>query len=263
MKVTTIEEASVDGNLLFHDDVYVVQLRRDPKELSKNAIPTFADQLTNARIRGAQAERVGDVSPWETRQVFQLGIGLFHLTMNFAWCLLNKHRLTPTQHGSLSFYFLTLDKKRLAGEKPDYHTLMAALGQIRDGLLLNAWRQKSGTVSLKEFAASRPTPESLEKIARDIFREFATPLSDSQSQLGPGEFGPFTKSSPQADIISQNTRLLLRDLLYLKELEVAISSGDFGRIEDILPDLAAIFRGAGSNNYCTEILHLLHNLKRV
>ena len=47
------------------------------------------------------------------------------------------------------------------------------------------------------------------------------------------------------------------------ELVHAVSDGDFGRIEDILPDLACIFHGAGSNNYVTEILHLLFNIKEV
>ncbi|KAF8150859.1 hypothetical protein B0H34DRAFT_776371, partial [Crassisporium funariophilum] len=41
------------------------------------------------------------------------------------------------------------------------------------------------------------------------------------------------------------------------------ASGDFGRIEDILPDIACIFRGAGLNNYSTEILHLIFNIKEV
>jgi hypothetical protein len=57
--------------------------------------------------------------------------------------------------------------------------------------------------------------------------------------------------------------LLVRDLIYVMELVDAISCGDFGHIEDILPDLACIFRGAGSNNYSTEILHFLHNIKEV
>lgn len=47
------------------------------------------------------------------------------------------------------------------------------------------------------------------------------------------------------------------------ELFQAVSDGDFGRVEDILPDLACIFRGAGSNKYSTEILYLLFNLKEV
>ncbi|KAF9017398.1 hypothetical protein BDZ89DRAFT_961154 [Hymenopellis radicata] len=203
LKTTTIEEASIDGNLQFHD---------------------------------------------ETRMVFTIGSGLFHLIMNYAWCLLNKHRFKATQLGSLSRYFLILEKKRLAGEKPDYHTLMAALGQIRDGLLMDAWRQKCGYASLEAFAASNPAPGELTKIASEILYEFATPIPEPLND---------SDRKPSDDIINQNTRLLLRDLLYLHELTDAVSSGDFGRIEDILPDIAAIFRGGGSNNYCTEILHLL------
>ena len=47
------------------------------------------------------------------------------------------------------------------------------------------------------------------------------------------------------------------------ELTSAISEGDFGRVEDILLTLAKMFRGAGSNNYCMEILHFIANLKHI
>ena len=33
----------------------------------------------------------------------------------------------------------------------------------------------------------------------------------------------------------------MRDLLYIAELVNAIASGDFGRVEDILPTLACMF----------------------
>ncbi|THU95422.1 hypothetical protein K435DRAFT_666394, partial [Dendrothele bispora CBS 962.96] len=65
------------------------------------------------------------------------------------------------------------------------------------------------------------------------------------------------------DVIFENTRILIRDLLYVAELNRAISDGDFGRVEDIFPDLARIFCAAGSNNYCHEILYFLHSLKKV
>ena len=55
--------------------------------------------------------------------------------------------------------------------------------------------------------------------------------------------------------------MLNRDLLYYFELESAISSGDFGRIEQLLGILASMFNGAGGKNYCNEILHLIQNLK--
>ncbi|KAG0704313.1 hypothetical protein DFH29DRAFT_765794, partial [Suillus ampliporus] len=60
-----------------------------------------------------------------------------------------------------------------------------------------------------------------------------------------------------------NLQLLTHDILYVLELTSAISNGDWGRIEDILRNLAMIFCGAGSNNYCSEILHFLFNLKKI
>lgn len=68
---------------------------------------------------------------------------------------------------------------------------------------------------------------------------------------------------PKDDIAFHNIRLLTRDLLYLAELIRAISDGDIGRIEDFLPQLAMMFRGAGGKNYCTEILHFILNLKHI
>jgi hypothetical protein len=72
-----------------------------------------------------------------------------------------------------------------------------------------------------------------------------------------------TAPNPSQDKAHQNTRLLTRDLLFLAELIRAISDGDIGCIEDFFPQLAMMFRGAGSNNYCTEILHFILNLKYV
>ncbi|KAI9437299.1 hypothetical protein H4582DRAFT_2058293 [Lactarius indigo] len=50
IRVSTIEEATVRGNLLFHDDVFLTQLKRTAEDLCEHAIPTFNDQLTNSRI---------------------------------------------------------------------------------------------------------------------------------------------------------------------------------------------------------------------
>ncbi|KAH9169150.1 hypothetical protein EDB89DRAFT_1854832, partial [Lactarius sanguifluus] len=65
------------------------------------------------------------------------------------------------------------------------------------------------------------------------------------------------------DIVHNNIVLLTRDLLYMTELIDAIATGDFGRVEDILPTLVCMFRGSGSNNYLMEILHLIFNIKEV
>ena len=121
LRATTIEEATVRGNLLFHDEIYLNQLGRTSDSLNRLAIPSFNDQLTNARIRAAQILRSKDTNSWNRRDVFQLGFGLFHLCMNLIWALLHTHRGSLNDTGSLSYFFALLEKTRLGNDQPDYH----------------------------------------------------------------------------------------------------------------------------------------------
>ncbi|KAJ7199758.1 hypothetical protein GGX14DRAFT_572475 [Mycena pura] len=276
-RATTIEEATTRGNLLYHDEIYLNQFKRTTDSLSKYAIPSINDQLTNARIRAGQILRARDTNAWNRREVFQLAFGLFHLCLNLVWGILHAHRGTVNMMGSLSYFFSLMEKTRLGNDQPDYHTLLAALTQILDGLLLSAWRRECGSVSLEAFAKSKPTAQQLRDIATRILNEYATPFtapdpepdsdspdvtenSDSEEEVAPRAD---TSKSAKQDIAHHNIRLLTRDLLIVTALTRAISDGDFGRIEDFLPQLAMIFRGLGCNKYCTEILHFLHNLKVV
>lgn len=127
---------------------------------------------------------------------------------------------------------------------------------------------------LDNYAKSKPNPEDILKKVHIILNKYATPeckqpfanplkeQKDASSTSNPVSSSD-TEPRMEPDIIHANTVLLTRDLLYVAELIDAILTGDFGQIEDILPDLACMFHGAGSNNYLTEILHLLFNLKEV
>ncbi|KAH9044053.1 hypothetical protein EDB83DRAFT_2211657, partial [Lactarius deliciosus] len=267
LRASTIEEASIDGNLLVHNDVYLVQLKRSPDDLSKTAVPTFNDQLTNARIRGGQQIRRKDVDSWERREIFQLGFGSFHLTMNLLWCILETHRGTLGQTGSLTHLFAILEKARLGGKHPDYHTLLAALTQILHGLILNAWCNECDYSSLSSFAKADPTPGALLDCAFRIIDKYATPeplFEHMNPKVPPKDLNSGVEyTKPVIDVVHENIVLLTRDLLCVTELVNAISTRDFGRVEDILPILACMFRGSGSNNYSMEILHLLFNIKEV
>jgi hypothetical protein len=264
LRTTTIDESSIIGNLMVHDDAYSVQLEKKPEDLGLYAIPSINDQSTNARIRGGQVTRVNDVDAWTRRDVFQLGFGLFHLCMNLVWALLHMHNGSLNQTGSLNYFFAVMEKARLGAEHPDYHTLFAALSQILEGIILNAWRDELG--NLRDYAKTNPSAEDLLLHAKKILNRCTCPLEEWRK--GPKAKDPMVPPyldapNPLLDIAHQNSILLTRDLLYLMELTSAISEGDFGRIEDLLPTLAKIFRGAGSNNYCTEILHFIANLKHI
>lgn len=256
LKISTIDESTISGNIAVLHDTHIIQLDLTHEQLSDLAILSINDQATQARIRGAKALRARDVNPFTRIQCFQLAIGLFHLTLNLVWALLHVHRGHVSREGSLSHWFAVLEKTRLGSPKPDYYALLTAMMQIIDGLLLDTWRIECGYPSLSAFAKSKPTPEHLLALADKILADHATPLEKTQK-----------KDDDSRDLLDdkvhQNTRLLIHDLLYVAEVTRAISSGDWGRVEDILSKLAMIFRGAGSKNYCTEILHFIHNIKKV
>ncbi|KAF9066809.1 hypothetical protein BDP27DRAFT_1226836, partial [Rhodocollybia butyracea] len=222
LRTTTFEEKSIIGNLQNQDDAYIRQI--------------------------CIISRQGDMNSWLRRLVFALGIAIFHMLMNLIWGLRTKHYGSTTAPGSLVYFFILLEKKRLANDKPDFHALSSALLQILDGILLSGWIRECGYTSFTEFAESTPNAAKLRDIASQSLEEIDSPEK------------PEVTSD---DNCHRNIRLLARDLLVVAEITAAVPQGDFGRIEDLLPDLAAMFRSAGSNKYATEIITLLHNLKYV
>lgn len=256
LRISVIPEATTGDNLSVHDDVYIGQLDVPMDTLSSRAIITVGDLLTIQRIRAGKSLRRRDVNAWERRDVLQLGLGLFHLVMNLIWALLHVHRGTLAQNSSLTYMFALLEKVRLASEHPDYHALLSALTQTLNGVLLEAWRHVSGYSDLNAFAESKPTPLQILNMATKIINDFTSPMPNAQG-LSP------SSPDPSKDISHHNLRLLARDLLYVSVLVRAISAGDFGRIEPLLPQLAMLFRGAGSNSYCAEILNFILDLKYV
>ncbi|KAF6749453.1 hypothetical protein DFP72DRAFT_1014355 [Ephemerocybe angulata] len=236
LRVSTIEEASVEGNLHVHQDLLITQLEKAIEDLSKYAVPS-------------------DVNGWTRREFLQLAFGVFHLVMNLLWGILENYRGSVAQLGSLSHFFALLEKVRLGKEHPDYHTLLQALTQVIHGLILNAWAIIAKGEN-KRTPSNDSHPDVLAEIAKFLKRDNPTAaelLAHAQTIVD--QFTP--------DHVFNNTMLLTRDLLYVLELVNAVSSGDWGRIECILPTLACMFRGVGSNNYSMEVLHLLHSLKHV
>ena len=264
LHIRAIEEASIKGNLLVHVDIIIDQLGqtllKNPHLLT-HAIPIFADLLTLCRICRGHRLQWGDINAWERRDIFTffLGMGLFHLVMNLIWMINIKYAgLSVYQIGLLNYWFAKLEKVHLSTKKLDFHALLMTLQQLLDGILLYTWKLECGYASFEQFAASKPTPQELLTLAEHIFDQYATPepeLEDDVSDSSDSDYEP--------DILNRNICLLARDLLYVVELVQAIQDGDFGRIEDIYPDLVHLFCGGGSNNYLTEILHFLYNVKNV
>ncbi|KIY47944.1 hypothetical protein FISHEDRAFT_74154 [Fistulina hepatica ATCC 64428] len=243
------EEASISGQLRVQSNVITqLSFTEDSPFLSLFAWPLFGDLLTIVRARGCLGIRQGDINSWTRAETLQGAAGLGHLVMNLIWGLKQFHSGQIEDPSSLSHFFLLLDKSRLTGAKPDYHSLLSALDQVLDGLILNAWLLECGHDSLEAFAHTQPTSKQLLETAVRILQNFATPLSPELAAQ---------------DHVHQNARLLMRDLLYVAVIVDAISDGDFGRVKDCYSPICSIFRSLGCRNYSNEILHWYYNIKNV
>jgi len=257
LRTTTIEESSIAGNIKVNDNIYLEQLefKDSARELDNTSVPCINDQSTNARIRSAQVLRADDRTTILRLAHLQLAPGFLHVLFNLLWALLKVHRGTVDDNGSLQFYISVLTKTRLGSEHPDYHTLRSFVFQVLFGHILLYWTVETG-LSLDEFAASKPTPEKLLKIAARILDKFGSAAALDHAKGTPG--------SPETeDIAARNAILMIRDLLTFYELSLAISSGDFGRVEILLGTLTMMFAGSGCTNYTSELLHFIQNLRKV
>lgn len=264
LRVSTIEEASIKGNNMVIDDIYPNQLKKDMAAVEEPlAVPSINDQLTNSRIRSVQLIRMPDVNWYEQHCFLKLAPAWFHGSMNGQFHVRHIHYGTLSEHGCLANCYAVLGKTRLGNAKPDYHTLEAANSQVLEGFILNAWALACGKKNLAAFAASKPTCDALWQMADNIITQYATPTAHHPSAGGRKCKVGLNGDVEVEDPVHENVVRLTRDLLLLKELVLAMRSGDIGRIEDILIELALFFRGAGANNYANELTFFAYNLNIV
>jgi hypothetical protein len=134
LRVTTINEATVEGTIKVWLNAYE-QTKQTPASMDNRAVPSINDQLTNSCVRSAQALRTRENKPFLQLSNLQLAYGAFHKCLNLMWGLLKTHEGSISELGSLKYFFALFEKTCLANEKPDYHTLLAALMQVLHGIL--------------------------------------------------------------------------------------------------------------------------------
>ena len=156
--------------------------------------------------------------------------------MNLIWALLHVHRGSLHQIGSLTYFFALMEKAWLGAEHPDYHSLLAALTQILEGVILGAWLDELG--DLANFVETKPSAQDLLSRAQNILNRCTCSMENWRKGLkAKGDPIPLYLCAPDPldDVAHQNILLLTQDLLYAIKLTSAISGGDFGHVEDLLP----------------------------
>ncbi|EIW86313.1 hypothetical protein CONPUDRAFT_29597, partial [Coniophora puteana RWD-64-598 SS2] len=121
--------------------------------------------------------RCQDVNLWKCWKVLQVALALFHLVLNLIWTVHLKYQGSVVATGSLSWFYGLLDKARLGNPHPDYHTLLMALLQTLDALLLDAWHKilnKHGFSSFTAFAKLNLSPKTIHAFVAELHSTFAS-----------------------------------------------------------------------------------------
>jgi hypothetical protein len=99
LRVTTINEATVEGTIKVWLNAYE-QTKQMPASMDNRAVPSINDQLTNSRVRSAQALRTRENKPFLRLRNLQLAYGAFHKCLNLVWGLLKTHEGSIGELGS-------------------------------------------------------------------------------------------------------------------------------------------------------------------
>lgn len=271
------DPSSTEGTIRVLEDVCERQLERSSEDLSKYAILSVNDQGLAKTIRSAQVIRDMDrSSPYGRLQPFQLGIGMFHVSLNLSWLILATHRGSPKDPGSMGYWIEVLEKTRHQSAKPDFYSIRATFLQVFRGMILHCWRTELSFLlkptgkTMSTLEPSELSAEDIKKLSARILRLYATPdyapvAFNDQANKGKkrafDEDSGDSQATEKRDEISGGMKRLMRDLCIFFEFEDAVHSGDVGRLENLFGLLALMFCGGGATNYTHEFLHFIQNLQ--
>ncbi|EMD36367.1 hypothetical protein CERSUDRAFT_95685 [Gelatoporia subvermispora B] len=251
-----LDESFYEGNDRVLTDIWR-QLKFDTPEkqrsLGSSVIPWVGDQLTIARIRGLQTLRYAELNSFDRLEHIEKQPGWLHILMAFEHSLHAQYFSTRASLGLIHAVEL-LNRKGLHSPSVQgtfHHHIQELLSHVAEARFRDIWCILGSVSSLADLRHQHP--EQLHTLATRIIDEFAsTPaLWDLQSK----------PKAKQDQLLQQGVRFN-RDILDYLNLTDAITSGDVGRMEDLLPCLLFRFSGGKNYKYTGEVLEMLQSLHR-
>jgi hypothetical protein len=256
LKTAHIEEASYEGNDRVLAEWWRQLHRGTPAENRKmgktDSVVWAGDQLTVSRLRGLQSFRCEDHNSFDRLDFLVPVFGWFHLQIAVEHSIHSQYYGTRQGFGLVHAFDL-LKRKGLHSPsvQGNFHNhLREALLHIAEARFRDLWCVVGKVSSLKDLR--QRSPQELHSLASRIVKEYAS--TRGMVKIAANGLG-------HDELLLQSVQMA-RDLLDYVSLDQALSSGDVGHLEDMLPRLLYRFVGGGSKNYSTEVLELLQSLRR-
>ncbi|OBZ67433.1 hypothetical protein A0H81_12571 [Grifola frondosa] len=263
-----INQSTVQGNADALTNLFKQGGIGDPNEqpgvvdVGDHVIIVHGDLSTCERVQSVQMSRAEERTPWRRFQNVKFGNGLFHLKMACAdaiWKVFIYPKNSREDDTSLMRMIAEIRPKETIkiGSKPGFRRMHKVIQHVGIVSRLDCWREEVSKQSqtryknLNEWAASKPTFEEIQHLARIIVRTY---LPDEKSPA------PQFRPDAQRDEKWENTQLRDKYFLLYEELTHAMNAGDIGHVETCFMPWVFIFKGCGKHKYATQMMKFLHDL---
>ncbi|KZV61278.1 hypothetical protein PENSPDRAFT_643534 [Peniophora sp. CONT] len=215
------------------------------------------DQLTIERLMGLSRLAHEDINGYERFDWSFAIFGWLHLVMAFANSILAQYEGTPAGYG-LRRAFESMKRKGLTSVKtkgPFWHHLDEALHHVAEATILALWAEVAGLPKDADDLSklAEKSPEELQLLAEEIYDEHVSRKALERMRRAP---------SSCVDEVRIRTLMFIGDVIPYIELHDAITHGDVGRMEDLLPVLLMRFAGGDNPKYTVLVLELFQGLER-
>lgn len=252
-----IDESSLEGNEKCINE-WFRQLRMDSSEeqrrtADERVVFIAGDQLTAERIRGLYKMRAEDLTSFDRKDYLVPLFGWFHLQMAYANSLHRQYLGTAKGRGLQHAYILLKRKglSKINTKGPFYHNLNEALYHVAEAHMRACWLDLTGAQSLRDLREK--TPAELYDLSASLQETYGSSVAMDTLRGKPED---------EQDPLKFQSCMWLQDVAHYMMLNRAISKGDVGIMEDMLPHLLFRFTGGGNNKYAIEVLELLQGLHR-
>ncbi|KAF4566199.1 hypothetical protein EYR36_011614 [Pleurotus pulmonarius] len=256
--IKTINELLAQGGIGDNEDS---EAKYEVKDIGDHVLLFHGDLGTGDRLHTALLQRSIERSPWNRLQYVIFVMGLFHLKMAAVDAIWRIFIQSP--HARLDETALIEDVAKIwpketgiIGSNPPFRRMMQVIMFVGICRRLECWRilvkKTLKFNTLEEFAASKPTLETMRKLADQLSLDYVASGGLDRARR--------TKSDKERDKQLENNLLMNKYFLLFEELSYAMDHGDIGRVELCMLPWILIFKATGKHKYATHVMRYLSNV---
>ncbi|KAJ6477429.1 hypothetical protein C8R47DRAFT_652261 [Mycena vitilis] len=234
---------------------------RDVLSIVQYVVLFHGDLGTGERIMSLLQRRSIEHSPWQRYQYVIYVMGLFHLKMACAdaiWRIFIEPKAGRDDPNSL-MYFVGQQRPSETGKigsDPGFRRMHEVIMHTGAALRLDAWRvellrRNPAWKSLDDFAASKPTYQSLVKISEYLASHYVAAAEDLNI------YELRSKPAAQRDQQHENVLQMHQYFCLYEEMSFAMNFGDIGRVETLFPPWIYIFKAVGKHKYASHMVKFM------